>query len=90
MQSTLRAIDLIYLNHIIVKKTGLTTEQLMNLTGQNVETTHNVIKKLEKKGYIIKKKEGKIIKIFPPTPYIQIGIKKVFKQIKELNLYGED
>lgn len=90
MISTLRIIDLIYLDNIISAKTGLSTKQLNNLTGCDQETTNNVIKKLVKKGYITKRRDKKEILVYPPDPHIQIGIKKVFKLINELNINKED
>lgn len=90
MIHTLRVIDLIFLNQILSKNTGLTTEQLRNLTGCDYDTTNNVLKKLVLKGYINKRKEGKNVKIYPPGPHTQIGIMKIYSLISELEIIKGD
>ena len=86
MLTTLRLIDLIYLDCVVEKK-EISVDQIQNITDLDIATIHNITKKLSKKKYIYRKKKGKEIKIYPSfDPYVNIGLLKVIKMIKELKL----
>jgi len=86
MLTTLRLIDLIYLDCVVEKK-EISVDQIQNITDLDIATIHNITKKLSKKKYIYTKKKGKEIKIYPSfDPYVNMGLLKVMKRIKELNI----